>query len=150
MATCLGPAVSPTQLTTINVNFPASLGSNQIGRRALECVKRYFLNIDPNALFTDLGQPGSGFINVQYIPTPNAQQQTTLPLLVKGTKRSCWKDDIITMRVTGSSAYDAVAGNPPVPVYRVVDVNGTPIIWELKYNIDFNLVADNRWRAEPI
>ena len=131
--------LSPPELAELNRQFPISQGSNQIGSRALEIVKKHFRRVYPNCSFipaangADLAVAVDGALPKQYE--------------VKGTAGPsiAWQK----LKVSSKPSHDLLVSGG-ASVLRVTNVFGEePVVFELRCGLDFRLEPEPRWCVKP-
>jgi hypothetical protein len=132
--------ISPAQLLDLNQRFPASRGSADIGKRAVEIVKIHFREVDPACSFT-APQPGADL-------AVTSGEGGTQQYEVKGTasRKIVWQQ----LKVSSQASYDLLSACG-ASILRVTDVYGNePVVYELRCGEDFRLEPEARWCVKPM
>ncbi len=126
---------------SLNARFPASRGSNDIGKRAVEIVKVHFAMLHPGCQFP---QPPKGADLSVLIPSDSK----ATAFEVKGTADAniAWQQ----LKVSSRTSYELLVSGGAA-VLRVTDVFGRkPVVYELRHGRDFKLEPEPRWCVKPI
>ena len=124
------------ELRMLDAQFPRSMASAVIGKRAEAVVRIYFRRLDPSCEFR---RPRNGAdLEVQF-----SSGRKSLVLEIKGTdaSRVSWQQ----LKVSSPHSWRHLV-EEGVPIYRVTNVFGkTPCITELLHERDFTLQPEPRW-----
>jgi len=128
-----------SELTDLNEKFPASAGSGDIGKRAIEIVKLHFQRVHTGCSFVS---PRAG-ADMALVVGPNCTQYE-----VKGTaaKGLAWQQ----LKVSSQASHDLLTSGGAA-VLRVTEVySDEPVVYELRCGVDFRLEPEARWCVKPI
>ena len=126
-------ALSDVVFESLNAKFPASRGSNDIGKRAVEIVKAHFTGLHPGCQFPQPPKGADLSVLVEGDLKPAAFE-------VKGTADAdiAWQQ----LKVSSRTSYELLVSGGAA-VLRVKDVFGRkPVVYELHHGRDFKL----EWR----
>ena len=131
--------LSPAEFQALNDSFPASAGSGDIGKRAIEIVKLHFQRVHVGCSF---GSPQSGS-DMALIVGPECTQYE-----VKGTaaKGIAWQQ----LKVSSQASHDLLSSGG-ASVLRVTEVySDQPVVYLMRCGTDFRLEPEARWCVKPI
>jgi len=132
--------LSPEEFAALNLRFPISEGSNQIGGRAVEIVKTHFRREHPTCQF--VAASSGADLGVMFDANVLRQYE------VKGTAGSDigWQK----LKVSSQASYDLLTSGR-ASVLRVTNVyDQEPVVFELRCGRDFRLEPEARWCVKPM
>lgn len=127
--------LSDAEIARLNSLFPPGSKSANIGARAIEILKIYFLRKDPKTTFRR--EVADADLEI------TDSTGVALRIEVKGTADNgiAWTK----LKVSGKPSYNALRSG--MPVYRVCGVEGEVIqVFVMTYPEDFDLTPEPRWR----
>ncbi|MBA3046095.1 MAG: hypothetical protein FP824_07765 [Euryarchaeota archaeon] len=130
--------LSEEDLSTLNTLKSERGKSASIGKRAEEILKIYFRKEKPGCTF-EKTRDGSDLKIIH--------NSVSFEIEIKGTedKNIAWNK----LKVSSQKSHDCLIEG--LPIYRVTDVfSKRPILYILKYGIDFDLKKEPRWSIKSI
>ena len=138
--TTISVSLTANELADLNRRFPASRGSGDIGKRAVEIVKRYYQSRHPGCEFV---KPPLGADLAVVV-----EGASPIAFEVKGTAESdmAWAQ----LKCSSKTSHGLLVSGE-ASVLRVTNVFGAePVVFELRHGIDFRLEPEARWTFKAI
>lgn len=140
---CFNVNLTDKQFTFLDSKYHNSGKSSDVGKRALEIVKIFFKN--KNSEYSFLNDVPLGVDLV-------VKLKKRMFIEVKGTSQiSASKKDVVWYKlgISGKSSHTYLKNG--MPLYRVTGVfDKSPIIFVLKYELDYKIKTERRWKIKEI
>jgi hypothetical protein len=127
-------SLSKSDFNSLNTRFPPTSKSSNVGDRAIQILRIYFLSLDGASAFREQ-------VDDADLEVTNSHSEVQR-MEVKGTadKGIAWQK----LKVSGKPSHDALLAG--MPLYRVTEVYAQePTVYVLQHQEDFTMEPEPRW-----